>query len=123
MLQSQATTMDALHSLADGKAMSFTEHTKLSAHGAIMAVEGRTREPEPEMDGERMQADKHIMMSYVIQIPQFPPDSGSMGDRFVARSRYQWTHQPTVERIVRSLQARGFLLWFDLDLMKGNTME
>ena len=115
--------MDALHSLADGKAMSFTEHTKLSAHGAIMAVEGRTREPEPEMDGERIQADKHIMMSYVIQIPQFPPDSGSMDDRSVARSRYQWTHQPTVERIVRSLQARGFLLWFDLDLMKGNTME
>ena len=33
------------------------------------------------------------------------------------------TTTKTVERIVRSLQARGFLLWFDLDLMKGNTME
>jgi hypothetical protein len=29
----------------------------------------------------------------------------------------------TVERVVRSLQARGYAVWFDLDCMKGSTMD
>ena len=99
MLARQGATMEALHSLDDGKATSFTEQSKLTAHGAIIAVEGRVREPEPETDGEHsIDVDKHIMVSY------------------------QWAHQRTVERIVRTLQLRSYLVWFDLDLMKGNTM-
>ena len=30
----------------------------------------------------------------------------------------QWDHQATIERLVRSLQKRGYLVWFDLDCMK-----
>ena len=28
-----------------------------------------------------------------------------------------------VERLVRSLQARGYLVWFDVDMMKGSTID
>eukprot|EP01043_Picozoa_sp_COSAG02_P030085 COSAG02_NODE_1904_length_10439_cov_157.636267_7_plen_688_part_00 len=97
MLKRQAATMDALHSLDNATATAFSKQAKASAHGAIVALEGRMREPEPETDSEQtMQpADKHVMMSY------------------------SWSHQRTVERIVRSLQTRGYLVWFDLDSMKG----
>ena len=58
LLQSDPTAMVALRALADGKAL--TEEGKLSAHNALVAIEGVTREPEPEMEG----ADPHIMASY-----------------------------------------------------------
>ena len=28
-----------------------------------------------------------------------------------------------IERLVRSLQARGHLVWFDVDMMKGSTVD
>ena len=28
-----------------------------------------------------------------------------------------------IERLVRTLQTRGYLLWFDVDMMKGSTVE
>ena len=28
-----------------------------------------------------------------------------------------------IERLVRSLQARGYLVWFDVDMMKGSTVD
>ena len=61
LLQSDPAAMDALRALADGKAM--TEEGKLSAHNALVAIEGVTREPEPEMEGTE-EADPHIMASY-----------------------------------------------------------
>lgn len=31
--------------------------------------------------------------------------------------------QMLIERLVRSLQARGYLVWFDVDMMKGSTID
>ena len=28
-----------------------------------------------------------------------------------------------IERLVRSLQTRGYLVWFDVDMMKGSTVD
>ena len=61
LLQSDPAAMDALRALADGKAL--TEEGKLSAHNTIVAIEGVTREPEPEMEGAE-ETDLHIMLSY-----------------------------------------------------------
>ena len=30
---------------------------------------------------------------------------------------YEWSHQKTITRVVRSLEARGYKCWFDLDSM------
>ena len=35
----------------------------------------------------------------------------------------QWDVQVTIERLVRSLQTRGYLVWFDVDMMKGSTVD
>ena len=35
----------------------------------------------------------------------------------------QWDVQELIVRLVRSLQARGYLVWFDLDNMKGSTVD
>ena len=32
-------------------------------------------------------------------------------------------YQKTIERLVRSLQIRGYSTWFDVDCMKGSTMD
>ena len=61
LLQSDPAAMDALRSLAGGKAL--TEEGKLFAHGALVAIEGVIREPEPEMEGAE-EPDPHIMASY-----------------------------------------------------------
>ena len=36
---------------------------------------------------------------------------------------YQWDSQKTIARIVAELQARGFLVWFDVENMKGSIMD
>ena len=51
--------MHALRALASGKAL--TAEGKLSAHSALVAIEGVAREPEPEMEGGE-EIDTHIMM-------------------------------------------------------------
>ena len=61
LLRSDPAAMEALRALADGKAL--TEEGKLSAHNALVAIEGVTREPEPEMEGAE-EPDPHIMASY-----------------------------------------------------------
>ena len=86
LLESNHAVIEALHALADGKA--FTEAAQISANGALMALEGRVREPEPAREGDEAEADLHLMMSY------------------------QWDHQRVIERVVRSLQTRGHLVWF-----------
>ena len=82
--------------MADVQAL--TDEAKQYAHGALIAVEGRTREPEPQPAGAE-ESGGHLMVSY------------------------QWDVQSTIERIVRSLEARGYDVWFDLDRMKGSTMD
>ena len=61
LLQSDPTVMDALAAMAAGKAI--TEEGKLSAHNALVAIEGVMREPEPDTEGALI-SDKHIMVSY-----------------------------------------------------------
>ena len=95
LLSSDPALMDALRSLAD---KAYTEEAKLAAQNALVAIEGVMREPEPEMEGAD-ESDKHIFVSY------------------------QWNVQATIERVVRSLQARGFIVWYDLDCMKGSTVD
>ena len=36
---------------------------------------------------------------------------------------YQWDVQPTIQRLVASLQARGYVVWFDLERMKGSVVD
>ena len=113
LLQSDPAAMDALRALADGKAM--TEEGKLSAHNALVAIEGVTREPEPEMEGAE-EPDPHIMASYQWVRPA--PQSSNLlahsmsvilssndSDPFVVQDV-----PATIERIVRSLQKRKHLL-------------
>ena len=54
--------MEALHALAEGRAL--TPEAKLAAAGAIMAIEGRTHEPQPEsMAVEHGAEGRHLMVS------------------------------------------------------------
>ena len=54
--------MEALHALAEGRAL--TPEAKLSAAGAILAIEGRAHEPQPEsMLAEHGAEGKHVMVS------------------------------------------------------------
>jgi hypothetical protein len=94
-LRSEPAVMDALRALANG-GKALTEEVALSARGALLAIEGSSREPEPagEGGGDGSTA-QHVMMSY------------------------QWDSQSTIERIVRSLQQRGYAVWYDVDCMKG----
>ena len=60
MLAAEGTAMDALHALADGKAL--TPEAKLSAAAAIMAIEGRSHELQPQT-AEHGTEDRHLMVS------------------------------------------------------------
>ena len=62
MLAADGAAMGALHALADGHAL--TPEAKLSAAGAILAIEGRTHEPQPEsMAAEHGAGGRHVMVS------------------------------------------------------------
>ena len=62
MLAAEGAAMEALHALAEGRAL--TPEAKLSAAGAILAIEGRSHEPQPEsMLAEHGAAGKHVMVS------------------------------------------------------------
>jgi hypothetical protein len=101
LLSADGGAMGALHALAEGHA-ALTPEAKLSAAGAVLAIEGRTHEPQqPEMMAAQHggASGRHVMVSY------------------------QWEVQVTIERLVRSLQARGYLVWFDVDMMKGSTVR
>ncbi len=93
MLAKEGGVMEALHALADGQGL--TEMAQQYASGAMMALERRTGELLPVSD----ESGGHLMVSY------------------------QWDVQKTIARIVRSLQARGYDVWFDLDRMKGSAMD
>ena len=73
----------------------WTEEAKDSAKGALMQLTDRHREGIAEVDMDSL----HIMMSY------------------------QWDSQEVVKLIVLELKARGYLVWFDLERMKGSVMD
>lgn len=60
LLQQDKTVIEALHAVAEGKAWS--AEAKVSATGALMALEGRAHEPAPANEGE-MDALLHVMLS------------------------------------------------------------
>ena len=102
LLSADGGAMGALHALAEEGHAALTPEAKLSAAGAVLAIEGRTHEPQqPEMMAAQHggASGRHVMVSY------------------------QWEVQVTIERLVRSLQARGYLVWFDVDMMKGSTVR
>lgn len=41
----------------------------------------------------------------------------------VRQVSYQWAVQATVQRIVADLSRRDYIVWFDLDSMKGSLMD
>jgi hypothetical protein len=63
ILAADGAAMGALHALADGHARS--PEAKLSAAGAILAIEGRSssHEPEPMPGGEHSVGGRHLMVS------------------------------------------------------------
>ena len=62
LLENDHAALEALHALADG-GQALTEEGKAAAHGALIAIEGVTREPEPAQEGGA-EAASHIMLSY-----------------------------------------------------------
>lgn len=86
LLAADEQVMRSLHAMSsEGK--SLTSEAKISAEGALLAIEGRKQEPEPEISmgiGPGHTTDRHIMVSY------------------------SWDVQQAVERLVRSLQTRGY---------------
>jgi hypothetical protein len=86
MLSDQVAVLEALHALVDGRA--FSEEAKLSARGALIAIEGRRDELEHEREDGDAETHGHVMVSY------------------------QWDVQRTIVRIVRSMQSRGYDVWF-----------
>jgi hypothetical protein len=100
LLQNDPATMEALRNMADGRALG--KQGQVHAESTLIAIEGVSHVPEPEGTdpggGGTHEDDEHIMVSY------------------------QWDVQVTIERLVRLLQRKKYVVWFDLDLMKGSTM-
>jgi hypothetical protein len=91
LLSSDTSVLDALRMLLD---KAWSEEVRVVAHNTLLALGAieRIHEPEPEREsGDDDDDGGWLMMSY------------------------QWDHQATVERVVRSLEARGFEVWWDLD--------
>ena len=74
--------LSALRALAAGEARS--ENAQLSAEGALVAIEGKKAATSGTGGGSLVATKDHVMASY------------------------QWSYQDTIERIVRSLQDRGY---------------
>ena len=85
---------EALDALRSLAESALTQDARLSASSALAAVEGPLPGPGPTPGDER-----HVMVSY------------------------QWDVQPTIQRLVASLQARGYVVWFDLERMKGSVVD
>ena len=60
LLKIDSGVMEALHNLAHGKG--WPEHAKMSANGALLALEGRVREPDPASEGQDG-VPLHVMIS------------------------------------------------------------
>jgi len=62
ILMEDSAAMAALHILADGQAL--TEEARQYAYGAVIAIEGVNREPEPAREEGGDEVGSHIMASY-----------------------------------------------------------
>ena len=84
--------LDVLRALTEGRG-ALTDEAVISAHGALMALEGRSPPHETTLGGsgndseEEGTPQQHVMLSY------------------------QWNVQTTILRIVRSLQKRDYDVW------------
>lgn len=87
------TVADALRQVASE---GWEQEARHFAEAALAALSDRQLETDRRDHGP---TEKHVMMSY------------------------QWDVQGTVKRIVNELKARGYRIWFDLDDMKGSTVD
>ena len=113
LLERDMATQAALRALADDtSAAALTEQARVSANGVLMAIEkgggggaasSTNMGPPPKRSacaGARASVDGN------------PAAVGQHGHIFMS---YQWDVQVTIQRVVRSLQARRYTCWFDLD--------
>ena len=100
LLAGNSAVMEVLHALHEG-GRALTPAAKSAAEGALLAIEGRAHHPEPQQVGANAENSQptHVMISY------------------------QWDVQVMIKRLVDSLQSREYEIWFDLDRMKGSTMD
>eukprot|EP01052_Picozoa_sp_SAG31_P038851 SAG31_NODE_5268_length_2641_cov_1.748230_3_plen_138_part_00 len=84
-----------IQALQQVAAEGWEQEARMHAEAALAALVDCQRNPEHAQDP----GQKHIMVSY------------------------QWNVQEVVRRIVSELQARGFRTWFDLEDMKGSTVD
>ena len=97
--QHMSAVMNALTALKDG-GRAYTAEAKLCAEAALLALDPQLHRIASADCTAIDQPDQlHVMMSY------------------------SWQEQPIVRRIVAELQARGYLVWFDLEQMKGSVMD
>jgi hypothetical protein len=94
--------LDALkqHALAVTEALSMLKTSARSAE-AQMCAEATLIALDPEAHAAKHHKElaEHVMVSY------------------------SWAEQPVVKRIVHDLQRRNYLVWFDLEQMKGSVMD
>jgi hypothetical protein len=97
LLERHPAAVDAIRALS-GTAL--TAEAKQKASSALLAIEGRPEAGPANADhGKPKPAGGHLMMSYC------------------------WNVQPTIKRVVASLKRRGYAVWFDLEQMRGSTMD
>ena len=106
LLKRHTEALDALRVLSDGGAL--MEETSVAASSALAAVEGRLPRPGPLPDDD----EKHIMMS-CTPAPLFSclPVYPDFAD-YPPVHPDQWNVQATIQRLVASLQQRGYVVWF-----------
>ena len=73
LLVADGGAMEALHALAvEGNDLALTPDAQLAAAGAILAIEGRTHEPQPEMiAAQHGMVGRHVMVSCECTCPLF----------------------------------------------------
>eukprot|EP01048_Picozoa_sp_COSAG05_P017397 COSAG05_NODE_2363_length_3174_cov_2.055935_3_plen_681_part_00 len=109
----------------------WTPEAKLCAHGALLALMDHD-------DHHRRHQHQHQHHHHQQQQLQ-PRNSGSSpaskldsggdggggggGGLHHVMLSYEWTYQELVKRVVLQLQSRGYRVWFDLECMKGSTID
>jgi hypothetical protein len=100
-LRSHTHTMEALRALAETGA----EGAQKRAVGALF-----------ELD-EEARSRKHMAASVNAG------ESGKEKSVPHIMASYNWDHQDTILRLVKALQARGYVVWVDVEQMKGSTVD
>ena len=77
-----------------------TAEARQYASGALFELDESTRDPRNGHDGGGASVTiEHVMLSY------------------------NWDHQSVIKRVNASLQARGYVVWIDVEKMQGSTVE